>query len=318
MSFRLFPYTEVVLSVGNLEKSAALYRDYMGWEVVHKTFGDRRQPAFWQLPESCTADEMLLRLPGTDKGQIRLIQFNGVRQEYIRPGAQTWDTGGYLDIDLRVDDLQKVYHELCETGWHGIGSPQRVQIGPFLLEEVLMKGPDEITVAFVRRIEPPQPVMAGGRNIVSNVYLSAMTVKNLERAEYFFINQLGFRLLNRISVCRDTPGATIFGLPHNIAPNAPAHLAIVSPDGSRDHMLDIIKIDNVTGEDFSARGVPPNRGILMFRFPVQGLRAYADFVRKNGVSFQIPVSPVYIAPYGEREAFAVRSPDGCWLEFYEV
>ncbi|WP_448517951.1 VOC family protein [Rhodoflexus sp.] len=317
MSFQLFPYTEVVFSVGNIEKAAAVYRDYMGWQPVHETVGDRHQPAFWQLPEACTADEMLLRLPGTDKGQIRLLKFNGIAQDYIRPGAQTWDTGGYLDIDLRADNLQKVHNDLREMGWHGISNPVQMQMGPFLLEELLMKGHDEIMIAFVHRIDPPQPVMEGGRNIVSNVYLSAMIVQDLERAKHFFVNQLGFQLLNELTICRDTPGPTIFGFPYNIAPHAPAHLAIVSPDGSRDHMLDIIKIDNVTGEDFSDRAVPPNRGVLMFRFPVRGLRAYADFVQKNGAALQIPVTRTNIAPYGKVEAFAVRSPDGCWLEFFE-
>ncbi|MCS7018356.1 MAG: hypothetical protein RMJ87_04400 [Cytophagales bacterium] len=317
MSFHLFSYTEVVFSVGDMAKAASVYRDYMGWQVVHQATGDRYQPAFWQLPEQCTADEMLLQLPGTDTGQIRLIKFNGVQQEYIRPGANSWDTGGYLDIDLRVNNIQQVCNDLREMGWHSIGNPVQMQMGPFLLEELLMKGHDEITIALVHRIDPPQPIMAGGRNIVSNVYLSAMIVQDLERAKFFFVNQLGFQLLNQITICRHTPGPTIFGLPYNIAPSAPAHLAIVSPDGSRNHMLDIIKIDNVEGADFSARGIPPNRGVLMFRFPVQGLRSYAKFVQKNGVALQIPVTHTCIAPYGNVEAFAVRSPDGCWLEFYE-
>jgi len=317
MSFQLFPYSEVVFSVGNIEKAAAIYRDYMGWQVIHQATNDRHQPAFWRLTEPCTADEMLLQLPGTDKGRIRLMQFKGVAQDYIRPSAQTWDTGGYLDIDLRVDNMRQVYNDLREMGWHGISNPVQMQMGPFLLEELLMKGHDEIMIAFVNRIDPPQPVMAGGRHIVSNVYLSAMIVKDLQRAKYFFVHQLGFQLLNQMTICRDTPGPTIFGFPHNIAPHAPAHLAIVSPDGSRDHMLDIIKIDNLTGEDFSDRGVPPNRGVLMFRFPVRGLRTYADFVQQNGAVLQIPVTRTHIAPYGEVEAFAVRSPDGCWLEFFE-
>ncbi|MCS6967664.1 MAG: VOC family protein [Cytophagales bacterium] len=318
MPFQLFPYSEVVFSVGSIEKAAATYRHYMGWQVVHQAEGDYYQPAFWQLPQGCTLDEMLLRLPGTSEtGQIRLVKFHSLKQEYIRPGGQPWDTGGYLDIDLRVNDIQQVCNHLREMGWHSIGNPVQMQMGPFLLEEVLMKGHDEIVIALVHRISPSQPIIEGGKHIVSNVYLSAMIVKDFEQSVDFFVNKLGFQLLNRISVCRPTPGPTIFGLPYNIAPQAPANLAIISPDGSRNHMLDVIKIDNITGEDFSQRALPPNRGILMFRFPVKGIEDYARFVQQNGVNLQLPLTSTCIAPYGEVKAFAVRSPDGCWLEFFE-
>jgi catechol 2,3-dioxygenase-like lactoylglutathione lyase family enzyme len=314
--FAIQPYKEFVFSVGNLAKALDFYAGYLGWETVVQGPVAPSVLAAWQLPPAATAQEVLLRLPGTDTGQLRLVQFRGLAQRHIRSGGKAWDPGGFMDIDLRVADLGQVYDDLREMGWHGVSDPVEMRVGPFHLHELLIKGHDEVMIAFVQRLVPPQPHMPGGRHVVSNIYLSAMIVRDLAPARHFFVNQLGFVVVNELPLRLE--GDNMFGLPHNVIAQTAIELVILSPDGARDTMLDLIYLPGIVGQDHSAHAVPPNRGVLMCRFPVRNLAAYHDFVRANGVRPVTKLHRQVLAPYGEVELFAVRSPDGAWLEFFEV
>lgn len=115
--FQLKTYAEVVISVRNLDATAAVFTQMLGWEVVLDGCGTPEEVNFWQLAPTCTTRQQLLRFQQQPFGQIRLVQFEGVSQRVIRSGGQTWDTGGILDIDLRVSDIQHTYLQMEDQGW---------------------------------------------------------------------------------------------------------------------------------------------------------------------------------------------------------
>jgi catechol 2,3-dioxygenase-like lactoylglutathione lyase family enzyme len=313
----LHPYNEVVFSVKNIAEAARTYTELLGWEVVWQGKGDTSQIKFWNLPDVCTTDEMLLRFQGLDYGQIRLVQFNDVEQQIIRAGGQPFDTGGIMDIDLRVSDIQWIYNEMTDRNWQPYNSQAVIQtMGPFSVQEVLFKGHDGVVIAFVHRTSPPHPNpfdLTGG---TSHVYLSALVVRDIKVAADFFINKLGFVMHNEIAFVGDN-GPSIFNLPHNIAAQTNALLQIIGPTSSRDALFDLIELEGIKGEDFSARAQPPNRGILMYRFPVTNIAQYAQFIEKNGVTLRCPLQKITHPQVGIVQQFAVQSPDGVWLEFWE-
>lgn len=318
MKFKLHTYSEIVISVKNLEAVLPIYTDVLGWEVIWRGQGDASQISFWQLPEQCKTEEILLQFQKIPFGQIRLIQFKNVEQKLIRPAGQTWDTGGILDIDLRTSNLQKSYEQLIELGWHAYSRPVTQTMGPFTVEEVLLKGHDEVVIALVHRSNPvhPNPFKLDG--ITSNVYLSAMTVKDLEKSTHFFVEQLGFISHNQISFRTEHPEATIFGLPHNLSDKTNVKLNIIGPTDNRDGLLDLVELEGLLGEDFSANACPPNRGILMYRFPVDNIESYYEFVQNNAIVPAIKLQKVPLGNIGEVTIFAVQSADGVWVEFYEI
>jgi catechol 2,3-dioxygenase-like lactoylglutathione lyase family enzyme len=316
-NFHIHTYAEIVFSVGNLAQTNALYTDYLGFEQVNQSAGDRAQMDFWQLPESAETEEILLQFKGLPYGQIRLMKFSGVAQQMIRPGGQTWDTGGILDIDLRTSDLDKTFEDLLDRGWHGYSEPVLQTMGPFTLREVLLKGHDGVVIAFINRIEPPHPNPFQLEGITSNVYLTAMIVRELEAASHFFVEQLGFHLHNQIDFTSPEPGPSMFGLPHNLSDQVKVKLHIIGPEENRDGLMDLVALEGATGRDFSAQACPPNRGILMYRFPVDKLENYYEFVQQNGVKPVRPMGQFELAPYGRVRIFAVQSPDGVWIEFFE-
>ncbi len=315
--FQLQKASEVVFSVKNLKKAAANYTDLLDWTIVHEGSVNRSLLASYGLADEVTADEILLQFQGMDFGQIRLIQFNNIEQKYIRSGGKTWDVGGIMDIDLRVSDIDLVYRTLQENGWHGYEDPVSQTMGPFTLRECVVRGHDEVNIALVQRTVPPLPNPLGLVGCISNVYLSALIVNNIEDAEEFYCKKLGFRLLNDINFRENHEGPSLFGLPHNLTNKVTAKLKIIAPTESRDSMFDLIEFEGVKGRDFSDLAIPPNLGILLYRIPVEGLSAYYEFVKSNGVKPYIPLQTVDYQPVGSVNMFAVRSADGVIMEFWE-
>ena len=317
MNFKLNTYSEIVISVKNLDAILPIYTKILGWEVAWRGKGDNSQTKFWDLPELCETEEILLQFQKMTFGQIRLVQFKNIEQKLIRPAGQTWDTGGILDIDLRTSNLQKTYEELTELGWHAYSRPVTQTMGLFTVEEVLLKGHDEVVIAFVHRSVPPHPNPFELEGITSNVYLSAMIVKNLEESTHFFVNQLGFISHNEISFKTEHPETTMFGLPHNLSNKTNVKLNIIGPTDNRDGLLDLVELEGLIGEDFAADACPPNRGILMYRFPVENIGNYYNFIQENGVVPVKKLQKVQLVAIGEVLLFAVQSMDGVWIEFYE-
>lgn len=317
MNFKLKTYAEVVFSVLDIEKTAQLYTQHLGWETMGIFEGDATETAFWQLPSTCKTQQQILHFQGLNYGKIRLIKFENVPQKVIRSGGQTWDTGGILDIDLRVSDIEQTYWQMENLGWQGYTPVAEAEMGPFTVQEVLMRGPDGIVIAFVHRKNPPHPNPFNLNGCTSNVYLSAMMVHNLEAATHFFVNQLGFISHNIIDFKPEKEERTMFGLPHNLAHKVTVKLHIIGPEENREGLLDLVQLAGVTGEDFSSNALPPNRGILMYRFPVENIANYYTFVLNNGVIPEKPLSIIHLAPYNSVQIFAVRSPDGVWIEFFE-
>jgi catechol 2,3-dioxygenase-like lactoylglutathione lyase family enzyme len=315
--FQLKTYAEVVISVRDLEATAAVFTQMLGWEVVLDGCGTPEEVNFWQLAPTCTTRQRLLRFQQQPFGQIRLVQFEGVLQRVIRSGGQTWDTGGILDIDLRVSDIEHTYRQMEDQGWQAYAPIATAIMGPFTVQEVLMKGPDGVVIAFVHRQIPPHPNPFGLNNCTSNVYLTAMVVKDLKIAHDFFVNKLGFILHNEIEFSPDAPERTMFGMPHSIAPQVRVKLQIIGPEANRDGLLDLVQLEWLRGEDFSELAKPPNRGILMYRFPVSNLKAYYAELIRLGVSIVCPINTLWLEPYGKVQIFALRSPDGVWIEFFE-
>lgn len=315
--YTLHSCKEFIFSVGDLEKTSDFYTGFVGFHPLHFGEIDSSQLRFWNLPEECRAEEVLLQFEDWETGRLRLVKFHNVPQKFIRSGGQAWDTGGIYDIDLRVKDIQAIYREMQEMGWHGTSEPVRQEMGEtFVLDEALVKGHDEVVIALVDRQLPPMPANKS-KGFISHIYLSAMMVRDLATAHHFFIDQLGFQVMNEMQLKRNEPGENMFGLPYNLSDKATAKLELISPNGSRDGMLDILQFEGATGRDFSKFAVPPNRGILMYRFAVDGLENYYEVIQQRGVKIKCPLQQIVNLPYGKVRIFAVQSPDGAWIEFFE-
>ncbi len=315
--FELKTILEVIYSVGDLEKVKHFFSDYGGLSVVGNYKTDRSVLDFWNLDASAEAKETLIQFGSHPNGSIRLVKYENVAQKYIRSSQNPWDTGGIMDINLRVPEVAQTFNELRELGWHGLSDPLLQKMGPFELYDILMKGYDDIIIAFTHRVEPPLK-LAEGYKIPSHVYNSSLTVKNLKATKDFYVDMLGFSVLNEYEVKKDEPIENMFGIPMNMIEDVTCKASIFSLDGTRDVMFQACEFEGVDGRDFSHLAIPPNRGLLLYRCEVEQLQNYYDSLLTKGVKIHKPLQEIRIEPYGRVQCFAILSPDGVWWEFLET
>jgi catechol 2,3-dioxygenase-like lactoylglutathione lyase family enzyme len=309
-------FREVVFSVSDLEGAAEFYQEAAGWEVVVDGEASPVLAAHWDLAENQPISEVLLRNPGDDRGFLRLVAFPGAEQKQIRSNAQTWDTGGIFDVNVRVLNIHAKFAELRERGWMFYSDPIRFAFGPFVVWEVLAKGPDGVVIAMVERFQPP---LEGWPNLreLSHIFNSTQIVRDFDTSLEFYRDRLGFKIYLEHEGPSQEPGPNVLALPHNLAAEITRKVVILSPDGTNAGSVELIGFAGLTGADLSEQAVAPNLGILALRFPVADLAAYQKRLAKHGVEPINGPSILTMEPYGEVEIMTIRAPEGALLEFYE-
>lgn len=315
--YKLKTILEVVYSVGNLEKVRHFFCDYGGLTAVGHYETDSSVLDFWNLENSATGKEALIQFDNHPSGLIRLVHFEGTKQQYIRSSQKPWDTGGIMDINLRVPEVPKTFDELRELGFHGLSDPLFQTMGEVQLYDILMQGYDDTIIAFTHRTQPPLNLKSGFK-IPSHVYNSSLTVKSLEASKCFYLEGLDFKLLTAYEVKKTKPMENMFGIPFNMIEHVNCKANIFSLDGTNDVMFQTIEFEGAEGKDFSERAIPPNRGLLLYRCNVENIYDYYDSLMKKDIVIHRPLQKIMILPYGEVECFALLSPDGVWWEFLET
>lgn len=308
---------EVVIITAQFRAMLDGFCRYGGWTHL---FTRKMPPAVlrdWGLPAHATAREALIQFIDVDYGRIRFVEIKGVPQQPMRPASKLWDTGGVLDVDLRVHDLDEAFNALTDRGWSGAAVPMPLPVDDFVLDECLMTNADSVMLALAKRHHPPL-TLPEGRKLASHVYLSAMTVRDLAVSTDFFVEKLGFSLVNdRLTVRYPPDSPNNFGVPHNFSDAFEIVLSIYSPDGTRDSMVECIQTVGLRGHDHAARCHPPNRGIVGYRVEVQGLDAYRQTLESRDVPLASAPNRQVWPGIGPVRTFTVRSPDGAWVMFFE-
>ncbi|MEM6700358.1 MAG: VOC family protein, partial [Bacteroidota bacterium] len=228
-----------------------------------------------------------------------------------------WDSGGIFDINLRVHDIEEMYRTFLREGWNGYADPLRYTFGIYDVSEVLLKGPDDITIAIMQRFAPP---LEGFEHMktTSRIFNSSTISRDMQATHDFFINQLGFEMFFQTPGLDRKAGHNVLGFPASMNHEISVPIDIVRPDINNYGSIEYLEPQEISGKDCSHLAHPPNLGILMLRFPVKDAVAYAATLEERGVELNAPVQELMIEPYGKMKVFSVRSPDGVWLEFMEL
>ncbi len=315
MNYEIVNIREILYSVGNLTSTINLFETYGGWNRIGKYETDSSVLNFWKLSKDVQAQEILIQSNHVENGQIRLIKFDNSTQQCIRSSQQPWDTGGIMDINLRVHEVEKSFETLREMGFHGLSDPLLQTMGPFKLYDILMRGYDDTIIAFTHRLEPPMELKSK-INLPTHVYKSSITVKDLEEAKKFYVETLGCKVLTEYQVKKDSPQENMFGLPHNLADKVTCKAVIFSIHGGKDTDFQIVYFDGVDGKDFSKLADVPNRGFALYRVEVNGIDSYYTKVLETYTEYR-PMSEMHIEPYGKVKCFSVKSPNGVVWEMFE-
>jgi hypothetical protein len=89
------------------------------------------------------------------------------------------------------------------------------------------------------------------------------------------------------------------------------------PTPSEVGRMEFIEFMDLEGRDYSDRCLPPNLGILAIRYPVTDVTRAAQIVSQRGATILFQPELVQVEPSGTQTSFAIQSPDGAVIEFFE-
>ncbi len=309
-------WQEAIVSVRDL----APIRDFMvevaGYEVMATGVLDPAWLAAWNLPQGAGGAYALLRSPGKSVGWVRLVRFDGVEQDLIRPGAQAWDQGGLYSLMVRSEEAADVADAAHARGWSVFNQPQIFQFGPLSIKNVVVRLPDGVNLAVYSRVSPP---VEGWDDLegFSYPFNTMAMVHDIQAERAFLEDGLGFSPFWEGDYIDTEEVDTNFAMPNNLSVEIARRTAILQQREGEDGRIELMQFIGLSGEDFSNRALPPNLGILGVRIPVDDLASALERLETQGVSPAAGPQTRTLSPYGEITWAAVRSPSGILIELYE-
>lgn len=306
-------WQETLLCVHNIDAWVAFYEQVAEWQVVHDGQLSASQARYLGFDPDQTKRETLVAKAGAPHGNVRLVQPE-TRQPVIRSNARPWETGGWFDLNARVQDMATVQQEIQDLGWHGATDPVEYVFGPSTVIEWVVQCPDGIAMAMIQRLRPAlEPDERPGK--FGTHFNSTQIVTEFDAARRFYGDVLGFEPLVELV---DEPMFNVLGLPQEVADQSRWSVAMLRPPGNAGGSIEIIGMPGLSGRDFSSRAQPPRRGIIGHRFPVDDLEAVRSHLDAHDVPLRMPPTRLALDPYGELTMLSARGPGGALLDFYQV
>ncbi|MGY6627741.1 MAG: hypothetical protein ACXIVL_04435 [Oceanicaulis sp.] len=308
-------WQEAVVSVRDL----APIRDFMvevaGYEVRDSGALAPAWLAAWDL-EGASGEYALMASPGKDVGWVRLVRFDGVEQDLIRPGAQVWDQGGLFSLMVRAEEADLVMDDAHARGWSVFNLPQVFDFGGLIIKNVVVRLPDGVNLAVYSRVHPP---IDGWDDLegFSYPFNTMAMVHDLAAERAFFADGLGYAPFWEGDYIDPAPVSTNHGLPNNFSHIIPRRTSILQQRPGEDGRIELMHFDGLEGDDFSDRARPPHLGILAVRLPVVDLDAALARLAALDVRPSAGPSSLKLDPYGEIRWAAVQSPSGIVVELIE-
>jgi glyoxylase I family protein len=136
------------ITVSNLERSLAFWRDLLGFEFSHQT----QQGG--EIAEQITGvkgSQLKLAVVKTPSGhKIELL-------EYLAPADRKKDNAlrpcdvGHVHVALTVENLDAILQKIAISGWKAAGEPQSLTAGPNAGKRVIyVRDPDGTTIEFMQ------------------------------------------------------------------------------------------------------------------------------------------------------------------------
>ncbi len=148
-SFRIIAADHTGITVTNLDRSLAFWRDVLGFELSHRAHQTGELASEITGVPGAEISLAVLKAPGGHK--IELLEYHAPpdrKQVELLP----CDLGS-VHVALTVDDLDAVLNAIAASGWKAAGQPQTLQSGPNAGRRVVyVRDPDGTTIEFM---QPP-------------------------------------------------------------------------------------------------------------------------------------------------------------------
>ena len=150
--FRIIAADHTGITVSNLERSLAFWRDVLGFEFSHSAHQKGERPE--QITGVKGADLKLAVLKTPTGHKIELLEYYAPEDRKKDNALRPCDLG-HVHVALIVDDLDAILQRIEASGWNAAGQPQSLTSGPNTGKRVVyVQDPDGTTIEFMQM--PPK------------------------------------------------------------------------------------------------------------------------------------------------------------------
>src|SRR6266513_2502151 len=146
---RIIAVDHTGITVANLDRSLAFWRDVLGFELSHRAHH---------------TEDLASEVTGVPGAEISIVVLKGYGHkiellEYLAPSnrkhvhLRPCDVGS-VHVALRVDNLDAVLSAIAASGWKAAGKPQTLKSGPNTGKRVAyVRDPEGTTIEFMQQEE---------------------------------------------------------------------------------------------------------------------------------------------------------------------
>ena len=147
--FRIIAADHTGITVSNLERSLAFWRDVLGFELSHTAHQTGEMASEITGVAGANIKLAVVKTPGGHK--IELLEYIAPADRKRHVDFRPCDVGS-VHVALIVDDLDAVLSAINVSGWKAAGKPQTLQSGPNAGKRVVyVRDPDGTTIEFMQQ-----------------------------------------------------------------------------------------------------------------------------------------------------------------------
>jgi len=146
--FRIISADHTGITVSNLERSLAFWRDVLGFELSHTAHQTGEMATEITGVEGGELRLAVVKTPGGHK--IELLEYRAPLDRKKHVDLMPCDIG-HVHVALIVDDLDVILGAIKKSGWKAAGKPQMLKSGPNAGKQVVyVRDPDGTTIEFMQ------------------------------------------------------------------------------------------------------------------------------------------------------------------------
>src|SRR2546429_206948 len=145
--FRVLAADHTGITVSNLERALAFWRDVLGFELSHTAHQTGEMAKEITGVAGAAIKLAVLKTPGGHK--IELLEYLGP-PDRKHSDVDPCDVG-HVHVALIVDNLDAILQKIAASGWQAAGKPQTLTSGPNAGKRVMyVRDPDGTTIELMQ------------------------------------------------------------------------------------------------------------------------------------------------------------------------
>ena len=146
-NFKIVAADHTGITVSDLEKSLAFWRDVLGFEFSHSAQQSGEMAEEITGVKGAELKLTVVKAPGGHK--IELLEYLAPADRKKHVGLRPCDVG-HVHVALTLDSLEPILERIAAAGWKADGKPQTLTSGPNAGKRVIyVRDPDGTTIEFM-------------------------------------------------------------------------------------------------------------------------------------------------------------------------